>query len=96
MFDKTSYVDYYLPPQRPYHKTRKPRLAQWDDPDVVWPPRMAKANKERGRQLIKVLENEEKAKYEAIKPYRYPDFRSGDLIEFHNLHSLSEGRGNTY
>lgn len=31
-----------------------------------------------------------------LKSFRYPDFRTGDVIEFHNLHSLSEGRGNTY
>jgi ribosomal protein L19 len=29
------------------------------------------------------------------KPFTIPDIRSGDVVKFHYLHSLSEGNGNT-
>ena len=36
-----------MPRQRPYHKSRKPRQSEWDDPNVVFPqliPPMVKPN----------------------------------------------------
>jgi len=39
---------------------------------------------------------EEKQKIERLRPYKLPDFRSGDVIEFQMNHSLSEGKSNTY
>jgi Ribosomal protein L19. len=94
-FDKTNYVDYYVPPPTKYHKTRKPRLPQWDDPNVIWPPVMAAPTKNKFKELIQEVEMEEKKKIEALRPFKIPDMRSGDIVEFHMLHSLSEGKGNT-
>lgn len=31
----------------------------------------------------------------AKKTFDFPDFRPGDVIKFHYLHSMSEGNGNT-
>jgi ribosomal protein L19 len=42
------------------------------------------------------LENEEVEKLKMLKNFEYPDFNVGDVVRFHYLHSISEGRGNTY
>jgi hypothetical protein len=34
IFDQTAYIDDYIPKPTKYHETRKPRLTQWDDPNV--------------------------------------------------------------
>ena len=36
-FDKTTYNEDWLPRQKIYHKSRKPRQPEWDDPNVVFP-----------------------------------------------------------
>ena len=36
-FDKTSYNENWVPRQRLYHKSRKPKLAEWSDPNVLFP-----------------------------------------------------------
>lgn len=41
-------------------------------------------------------EEEELEKLKMLKNFEYPDFSVGDIVKFHYLHSLSEGRGNTY
>lgn len=95
-FDKTSYVDYFVAGPQRYHKTRKPRRPEWDDPNVVWPQLLPAPTQRNYKSLLQEIEQEEKRKIEAIKPFKLPDFRTGDVVEFHMLHSLSEGKGNTY
>jgi ribosomal protein L19 len=46
--------------------------------------------------VIKQLEEEDFEKLKMLKNFEYPDFNVGDVVKFHYLHSLSEGRGNTY
>lgn len=76
---------------------RKPRLPQWDDPNVIWPPVLEPAIKYKNpKNLINDLNSEEKKKYKKMKNFEFPDYRTGDLVKFHYLHSLSEGKGNTY
>lgn len=94
-FDKTSYIEDYVPRPTKYHKDRKPRLAQWDDPNVHWPPVLAAPTKHQGKTLIKELEKEEKLRLDLSKPFDIPDFRPGDVVEFSYIHSVSEGKGNT-
>jgi len=93
-FDKTNYVDYYVPPPVKYHRTRKPRLAQWDDPNVHWPPLMPRPTKLQGKELIRSIENKEKFVQSSLRPFKIPDVRTGDVIEFKYLFSLSESLGN--
>ena len=93
-FDKTNYIDDYIPPQVKYHKTRKPRLPHWDDPNVHWPPVMQRPTKLQGKELIKSIENRERHIISALRPFRVPDIRTGDVIEFKYLFSISEGLGN--
>lgn len=76
---------------------KKPRLPQWDDPNVIWPPVMNPAiNLKQRKDLINKMECEEKYKYKKMKNFEFPEYRTGDLIKFHYLHSLSEGKGNTF
>lgn len=93
-FDKTSYVDYYVPPPVKYHKSRKPRLAQWDDPNVHWPPVLTRPTKLEGRELIRSIENREKHVQSLMRPFKIPDIRTGDIVEFKYMFSVSESLGN--
>lgn len=95
-FDKTSYVDYYVDGPQRYHKSRKPRRPEWDDPNTVWPQLLPAPTQRNYKNLLLEVEQEEKRKIEAVRPFKLPDFRTGDVVEFHMLHSLSEGKGNTY
>lgn len=105
-WDKTNYIEDYVsfflrnsyfkvPPVRKYHRTRKPRLPEWEDPNIVWPPVLPKSYHGNPRHLIGQLKQEETEVLKAKKTFEYPDFRSGDVIKFHYLHSMSEGNGNT-
>ena len=96
LFEKSLPAEDYeinpLPPAKHY----KPRLPQWSDPNVVWPPVIPAATRLKGKALLLELEQEEKSKFTLLKPYTVPDFRSGDIIKFHYLHSISEGKGNEF
>lgn len=96
LFDKTNYVPYYLPSPVKYHKFRKPRLSEWSDPNVVYPPVLPPPTKLRFKGLINELEREELERRKLLQPFVYPKFKTGDLISFHYLHSMSQGRGNEY
>ena len=96
MFQKSlAPEDYEMDPLPPL-KHHKPRRPEWSDPNVVWPPVLPAATKLKGKSLLKELEFEERDKLSLLKPYTIPDFRSGDIIKFHYLHSLSEGKGNEF
>jgi ribosomal protein L19 len=41
------------------------------------------------------LEEEDKTLLQMGKAFTIPDIRSGDVVKFHYLHSLSEGNGNS-
>ena len=36
-FNKTTYNEEWIPRERLYHKSRKPRQQEWDDPEVIFP-----------------------------------------------------------
>lgn len=36
-FDKTAFSENWIPKQKLYHKSRKPRQPEWDDPNVLFP-----------------------------------------------------------
>ena len=87
--------DYEIDPLPPM-KTHRPRRPEWSDPNVIWPPIIPAATKLIGKSLLKELELEERDKFKLLKPFSVPDIRSGDIIKFHYLHSLSEGKGNEF
>ena len=37
MFDFTDYNENWIPRNKPYHKSRKPRQAAWSDPNTEYP-----------------------------------------------------------
>ncbi len=93
-FDKTNYIDNYIPPPLKYHKKRKPRLAEWEDPNVHWPPIMPEPTKLQGKQLLNSLLHEEVQNMKRLRLFHVPDIRTGDVIEIKYLFSLSEQLGN--
>jgi len=50
----------------------------------------------RGKTLIKEIEREEKEKIEQDRPWKVPNYRSGDLVEVAMFQSLSEGKFSKY
>lgn len=95
-YDKTGYRDDYVPRPNKYHITRKPPIPEWSDPNVHWPPVLPQPTKLKGKALLQELEKEEMENIKAVRPFQLPDFRPGDVVKFHFLHSLSEGKGNSY
>lgn len=93
-FDKTNYIDNYVAPPVKYHKSRKPRLPHWDDPNVEWPPIMPRPTQLQGKQLIHSLEKKERLIKTTLRPFRVTDIRAGDHVEIKYLFSLSESLGN--
>ena len=93
-FDKSNYIDDWI--ERPYkfHRNRKPKMSLWDDPKVNWPPIMAAPSKKRDRSFLRELDEEEMERIKLTRNFEMGDFRPGDVINFHFLHSLSEGKGN--
>lgn len=69
-----------MPREKKFHHNRKPRLAQWDDPNVVWPPVSVKPTKSHGKKLLDELQQEEASYLKLSKGFKIPDFRSGDVI----------------
>ncbi|EGR33851.1 hypothetical protein IMG5_034830 [Ichthyophthirius multifiliis] len=94
-FDKTNYIDNYVPRPNHFHPDRKPKQLKWDDPNYEWPPVILRPTQLKGKALIKHIEQREKLALERQKEFRIPEFKAGDVIEIHYLKSLSEGYGNT-
>lgn len=94
--DRTDYVPYYVERPNMYHRDRKPRLSQWDDPAVQWPKLLPQATKETGRQLMLELEQEQIEKIRYKRNFELPKIKAGDVVNFTMLHSLSEQKGNNY
>lgn len=80
----------------PPKSNQKPRQAAWDDPNIIWPPVIPPATKLTGRGLIRELEQEEIKRLEIVRGEKVPEFRAGDVLKFHYLHSVSEGKGNEF
>ena len=95
-YDKTSYIENYIPRPNKYHKTRKPRLSQWTDPKVQWPLLLPQATKQQGKSLIHHLEHIEKKRILSKRMFRVGSVRAGDVIKFTYYHSLSEKKFNVY
>ena len=93
-FDKTNYIDNYVPPPVKYHKSRKPRLPHWDDPNVEWPPVMPRPTKLQGKELLQSIELKERKIRQTLRPFKVTDIRAGDYVEVKYLFSLSESLGN--
>ena len=68
---------------------------KWDDPNYSWPPVLPRPTGLRGEALIKEIERREKLAIERTRDFKIPNFRAGDIIQFHFLKSISEGYGNT-
>ncbi len=59
-FDKTALNEEWIPRQKLYHKNRKPRQAEWDDPNVMFPLLLPPMNKPMTpRQYIKTVVEKE-------------------------------------
>lgn len=95
-FDKTSYIEKYIPRPNKFHKNRKPRLAQWTDPKVQWPILLPPPTKLKGRSLLKHIEAIEKKRILNSRTFRVLAIRPGDVVQFTYYHSLSEKKFNVY
>jgi hypothetical protein len=71
-YDKTQYIEDYVPNPGKYHHTRKPRLAQWDDPNVHWPKLLPKVTKLEKKELIRSVEDRERVVIERQRNFRIP------------------------
>ena len=82
-FDKTTYNENWIPRQKPYHKSRKPRQPEWDDPNVVFPRLIPPLYKPCSfkHYVRTVIEAEEKEKALRSKEYLLSDIRPGDIVE---------------
>lgn len=61
-----------------------------------WPPKVPRATMHKGKTLISHLDKELKNKIESERPFRIPNYRTGDVMEVSMFNSLSEGKFNTY
>ena len=95
-FDKTSYIEKYVPRPTKFHKTRKPRLSQWTNPSVEWPILLPPPTKLQGRALLRSLDNIEKRRIIKNRTFRVPAVRPGDVVQFKYYLSLSEKKFNIY
>lgn len=95
-FDKTSYIENYIPRPNKYHKTRKPRLSQWTDPKVQWPILLPPPTKLTGKALIKSIEKIERLRIKKNRTFKIAAVRPGDVVQFTYYHSLSEKKFNVY
>ena len=50
VFDKTSFIENFVPNPTPYN--RKPKLDEWSDPSVMFPVVLPRPTKFQGKQLI--------------------------------------------
>lgn len=80
IFDKTNYTEDWVPREKKFHPDRKPRLPQWDDPNVIWPPVSTRPTRLKGEALLQELRREEQNRLQLTKVYTVPDFRPGDVI----------------
>lgn len=95
-FNKTNFMDDWIEQPWKHNKLRKPSLPHWEDPNVNWPPILPPPTPYRGRNLLRDVNAEEMERVKLSRPFDFPDFRAGDVLEWHFLHSMSEGKGNLY
>jgi len=95
-YDKTSYIEKYIPRPIKFHKTRKPRLSQWTDPKIHWHILLPPPTKLQGKALIKTLEKIEKKRIIKNRTFRVVAIRAGDVIRFKYYLSLSEKKFNIH
>ena len=69
VFDKTSYVDDYVPRPNKFHASRKPKQLKWDDPNYSWPPVYPRPTKLQGDALINDIERREKLAIERTREF---------------------------
>ena len=50
----------------------------------------------RGKTLIAEIEKEYKEKIKAARPFKVPNYRSGDVVDVTMFRSLSEGKFNKH
>jgi ribosomal protein L19 len=75
---------------------RRKRQSKWTDLDTIWPPLTPRTISKKHKGVVSQSEADEFERLKMLKNFEYPDFNIGDVVKFHYLHSLSEGRGNTY
>jgi len=61
-----------------------------------WPPTIPRPTMHKGKTLINHLDKELKNKIESERPFRIPNYRTGDVMEVSMFNSLSEAKFNTY
>jgi len=57
---------------------------------------MARPTMHRGKTLLGHIDSEERKKIEASRPYKMPDYRTGDVMTVTMFNSLSEGKFQTH
>jgi len=50
----------------------------------------------KGKTLLNLLDKEEKDRIEASRKWKVPDYRSGDVVKFTILQSVSEGQSKDF
>ena len=71
-------------------------MEDWNNPSKIWPPVIPRSMPRNNRGIINEVEAEEFTRLKILKDFEFPNFQVGDIVKFHYLHSISEGRGNTY
>ena len=57
---------------------------------------MPRPTMHKGKTLLAHIDSDEKKRIEAGRPFRMPNYRSGDVMEVTMFQSLSEGHFNTF
>ena len=73
-------------------RSKKPKLAQWENPAFDWPPKLPRPTMHSGKALLDELDREERDKIRKERKFAIPDFRSGDVLKVTIVGSVSENK----
>ena len=75
---------------------KKNNIERWTDQSKIWPPIIPEPYKLSKASLLANLQSEEMNRMRLLKTFDYEQIKTGDVINFHYLHSISQGKGNSY
>lgn len=93
---KLGYNENHIPNQGNYERDRKTRLDQWENPPYSWPPYFPRPTMHRGKALLQEVEQEYMHKIKSSRPFKVPNYRTGDVVDVTMFRSLSEGKLNKH
>jgi len=95
-FEMFGYNPNHLPHQGSYEQIRKKKLDAWENPKFDWPPKICRPTMHTGKTLLNLLDKEEKERVKSTRKWEVPDFRTGDVVKFSVLQSVSEGKAKEF